>query len=220
VVLKYATFDEEYVQRLTDGESAACDHFVSYFENVLFLKLRVRLRSAQMIEDIRQETFMRVLFILRQGSGVDRPERFGAFVNGVCNNVLREFRRLDDRAVLWDEHNIEEPVDPATDLDASLLSHDLQREIRRVLEAMSERDRRILKAVYLDEMSRNDICRLFQIDPGYLRVMLYRAKEQFRRIYCLTVDQVPFALEDEEESQWPEPPPTGLHPLGRRPPQS
>ena len=119
--MKFATFNEDYVRRLTDGDSVAGDHFASYFGNVLFLKLRVRLRSAHLIEDIRQETLMRVLLILRQGAGVERPERFGAFVNGVCNNVVRELCRLDDRTCLG-RTNMEEPIDPAVDLDAGLIS--------------------------------------------------------------------------------------------------
>jgi RNA polymerase sigma-70 factor (ECF subfamily) len=67
-------------------------HFASYFGDLLYLKLRVRLRSIELIEDICQETLTRVLEILREGPGVERPERFGAFVNGVCNNVMRELQ--------------------------------------------------------------------------------------------------------------------------------
>ena len=78
----FETFNEEYVRRLTNGDSGAGEHFASYFGNLLFMKLRVRLRSAELIEDVRQETLTRVLVVLRQGAGVDRPERFGAFEIG------------------------------------------------------------------------------------------------------------------------------------------
>jgi len=101
--LTFETFNEEYVRRLADGDSGAGEHFASYFGNLLFMKLRVRLRSTELIEDVRQETLTRVLVILRKGAGVERPERFGAFVNGVCNNVVREFCRLDVREEAWDD---------------------------------------------------------------------------------------------------------------------
>jgi RNA polymerase sigma factor (sigma-70 family) len=180
--LIFETFNEEYVRRLTNGDSGAGEHFASYFGNLLFLKLRVRLRSPQLIEDIRQETLMRVLLILRQGAGVDRPERFGAFVNGVCNNVVRELCRLDGREEPWDE-NMEDPIDPTVDLDASLVNAESKREIRRVFAALPERERKILQAVYLDEIDKAEVCRLFQVDAGYLRVLLHRAKAQFRKAY-------------------------------------
>jgi len=182
--LTFETFNEEYVRRLADGDSRAGEHFASYFGNLLFMKLRVRLRSAELIEDVRQETLTRVLVILRHGAGVDRPERFGAFVNGVCNNVVRELCRLDEREEHWDEHTMEEPIDPTVDLDAELVTADSKREIERIFAELPEKDRRILQAIYLDEIDKAEVCRLFQVDGGYLRVLLYRARAQFRRAYC------------------------------------
>ena len=178
----FETFNEEYVRRLTNGDSGAGEHFASYFGNLLFMKLRVRLRSAELIEDVRQETLTRVLLVLRQGAGVERPERFGAFVNGVCNNVVRELCRLDGREEPWDE-TIEEPIDSTVDLDAELVNADTKREIAQIFAEMPEKDRRILQAIYLDEIEKAEVCRLFQVEPGYLRVLLHRAKAHFRHAY-------------------------------------
>ena len=180
--MTFETFNDEYVRRLSDGDSGAGDHFASYFGNLLFLKLRVRLRSTELIDDIRQETLMRVLVILREGRGVKRPERFGAFVNGVCNNVVRELCRLDGREEPWDA-NMEDPTDPTVDLDANLVNADAKREIQLVFAQLPEKDRTILKAIYLDEIDKAEVCRQFQIEPGYLRVLMHRAKVQFRRAY-------------------------------------
>jgi len=180
--LIFESFNEDYVRRLADGDSGAGDHFASYFGNLLFLKLRVRLRSTELIDDIRQETLMRVLVILREGRGVKRPERFGAFVNGVCNNVVRELCRLDVRDEPWSE-NMDDPADPTVDLDANLVNAESKREIGRVFAVLPERERKILQAVYLDEIDKAEVCRLFQVDAGYLRVLLHRAKAQFRKAY-------------------------------------
>jgi len=171
------------VRRLTDGDSGAGEHFASYFGNLLFLKLRVRLRSAELIEDVRQETLMRVLVVLRQGEGVKRPERFGAFVNGVCENVMRELCRSDRRAEPWDEHTMEEPIDPTVDLDAELVNADLKREIKQIFAVLQEKDRKILRALFLDEIDKAEVCRMFQVDAGYLRVLVHRAKVHFRDAY-------------------------------------
>ena len=87
---------------------------------------------------------MRVLLILRQRSGVKCPERFGAFVNGVCDNVVRELGREDRHEEPWDD-KVEEPVDLTVDPDAGLISAEMKRVIRQVLAALPEKDRRILK---------------------------------------------------------------------------
>jgi RNA polymerase sigma-70 factor (ECF subfamily) len=184
--LNFQSFNEDYVRLLTDGDSGAGEHFASYFGSLIFLKLRVHLRSVELIEDIRQETLKRVLVILRQGAGVERPERFGAFVNGVCNNVMRELSRLERRAESWDESMVE-PIDSTVDLDAELVNAESKGKIEKIFALLPEKDRRVLQAIYLDEIDKAEVCRQFRVDAGYLRVMLYRAKAQFRNAY----DQCP-----------------------------
>ena len=178
-ILQFQTFNEEYVRRLADGDPAAGDHFAKYFDRVLYLKLRVRLRSPELIEDVKQETMLRVLAILRQGEGVKSPDRFGAFVNAVCNNVVREMCRLDRRYEAWDEYQ-DEPSDPTVNMDGPLMNADMQREIEKVLAALQERDRRILRAIYLEEVDKAEVCRRFGVDSSYLRVLIHRAKSHFR----------------------------------------
>lgn len=183
MVLTFETFDEEYVRRLREGDPGAGDHFAAYFGNLLYSKLRMRLRSSHLAEDVKQETLMRVLLILRSGSGVRRPERFGAFVNGVCENVIRELCRLDKHDEPLDEQKMDEPLDTSVDLDADLVNADLKREIRRTFLALPDKDRRILQAIFLDEIDRVEVCRIFNVDAAYLRVLVHRAKEHFRNLY-------------------------------------
>src|SRR5436190_24230792 len=117
--LLFHSFDADYLQRLASGDAAIERHFSVYFSDLLQLKLRVRIRSAQLIEDIRQETLLRVLQIVRT-RGVDHPERFGAFVSAVCNNVLMEQVRAELR-----HERLEPELDPAderVDLDAPLIN--------------------------------------------------------------------------------------------------
>jgi RNA polymerase sigma-70 factor, ECF subfamily len=180
--LTFETFDEEYVRRLADGDSDTGEHFATYFGNLLSLKLRMRVRSVQLIEDIQQETLTRVLEILREGSGVHCPERFGAFVHGVCKNVVREFCRSDGREEPWDE-NMDDPADSTVDLDAELVSADFKREIGRVFAKIPKKDRGILQAIYLDEIEKAEVCRMFGVDGNYLRVLIHRAKTEFRKAY-------------------------------------
>src|SRR5438477_12625321 len=99
--LLFHSFDADYLERLASGDPTIERHFSLYFSDLLGLKLRVRIRSAQLIEDIRQETLLRVIQIVRT-RGVDHPERFGAFVSAVCNNVLMEQVRAESRHDHWE----------------------------------------------------------------------------------------------------------------------
>ena len=180
--MKFQSFDANYVQRLTDGDSGVENHFVSYFSNMLALKLRARLLTPGQVEDIRQETLLRVLDTLRNKGGVEHPERFGAFVNSVSNNVLHEFRRSQRRHGQIDERQ-EEPEDTSVDLDAPLVDFDTEKRVRRVLGELPEKDRSLLVAIYLKEMDKEEISRRQHVDSDYLRVLLHRAKSRFRKAY-------------------------------------
>ena len=63
--LEFYAFDASYVERLRTGDAHIEGHFVTYFSELIRLKLRSRLNSREAIEDVRQETFMRVLALLR-----------------------------------------------------------------------------------------------------------------------------------------------------------
>src|SRR5438105_12319587 len=83
--MQSVSFDGDYVRRLADGDPHVEEHFCAYFGELLYIKLRGRVRSTQLIEDVRQETFFRVLRNLR-AKGIDHPERLGAYVLAVCHN--------------------------------------------------------------------------------------------------------------------------------------
>ncbi|MGH7868782.1 MAG: RNA polymerase sigma factor, partial [Candidatus Dormibacteraceae bacterium] len=151
-------FDEDYVRRLTEGDASVEAHFSGYFGKLLLIKLRNRLRSAQAIDDIRQETFLRVLQTLRQKGGLEHPERLGAFVNSVCNNVLLESFRSQSRYAPMPEEE-SEPIDRTIDLEGSLVSDDRKRLVKRVLDRLPEKDQEILKMLFFEEINKQEICR-------------------------------------------------------------
>src|ERR1051325_1165374 len=95
--MEFAAFDEAYVRLLMGGDPETEIHFVSYFSTLIRLKLRSRIRSPQLVEEVRQETFLRVLTTLRKKGGLQHAERLGAFVNSVCNNVFMESIRAESR---------------------------------------------------------------------------------------------------------------------------
>lgn len=100
--LQFQTFDAGYIEALCAGDARVQEHFVGYFTELIGLKVRSRLASRQAQEDVRQETFARVLATLRKENGLRQPERLGAFVNTVCNNVLLEHYRASSRQESFD----------------------------------------------------------------------------------------------------------------------
>lgn len=176
-------FTDDYVQRLREGDPWTEQHFVRYFHDLLLIKLRSRLRSLEAIDDVRQEVFVRVLRTLRAPDGLRDGRKLGAFVNAVCNNVLLETYRAGKRVDQLDEARYAEVPDRAVAVDQALVTGETRARVRRVIERLQPRDARILRALFLEDRDKDDICRSFGVDRNYLRVLLHRAKEKFRGEY-------------------------------------
>ena len=147
------SFDSEYMRRLAEGDPSVEEHFTAYFGRLLFLKLRGRVRSAQLAEDMKQETFLRVLQQIRSQRGIDQPERLGGFVNTVCHNVMMEFFRSESRHPQLPEA-APDPVDSTIDLDGALVDDERKRMVHSVLAELSGKDRTILRMVFLEDLDK------------------------------------------------------------------
>ncbi len=159
---------------------------MAYFSELMQLKLRSRLHSAQAIEDVRQETFTRVFVALRSGK-IRQPDRLGAFVNSMCNNVLLEHYRASSRdSSLEDEEQKDFPA-VTVDVLGTIAARQMGEKIREILQDMPERDRRLLREVFLEERDKDDVCRDFGVDRDYLRVLLHRAKQSFKSLYLKNI---------------------------------
>jgi RNA polymerase sigma-70 factor (ECF subfamily) len=177
--MEFFPFDDDYVRRLREGDRWTEEHFRSYFEQLLLIKLRRRLPSLEAIHDVRQEVFVRVFKTLRAPAGGIRDGRkLGAYVNTVCNNVvLEQYRQTNRTEPLLDAH-LDLPT--SEDVEDAMVNSEERERVRRVVNELPTRDRDILKALFFDERSNDDVCAEFGVDRGYLRVLLHRAKEKFR----------------------------------------
>jgi len=177
--MEFAAFDEGYLRLLMGGDPDTEHHFVSYFSTLIRLKLRSRLRSPHLVEEVRQETFLRVLTTLRKTGGLQHPERLGAFVNSVCNNVFMESLRSESRTSPFPTENFD-AVDTRVDTESEFVTAETKRTVATILESLPAKERDLLRMVFLEERDKDEVCRQFQVDREYLRVLIHRAKTRFR----------------------------------------
>jgi RNA polymerase sigma-70 factor (ECF subfamily) len=176
------SFDEPYFLRLRAGDPLTERHFVAYFSELIQIKLRARYLGAEIVDELRQETFSRVLTALRAEGGIRQPERLGAFVNSVCNNVLLEHYRGSRRSLPLDE-TLSLPKDKVLDIEGLFATRETAEHVRIVLARLPDKDRRLLLAIFLEEKDKDEVCQEFGVNREYLRVLLHRAKARFRDYY-------------------------------------
>lgn len=182
--VEFFTFDSTYCEKLRSGDAPTVEHFVKYFGELIHLKLRSRLSSREAIEDVRQETFARVFASLRLENGLRQADRLGAFVNSVCNHVLQEHYRSNKRGESGLEEGTEAAfVDHAPGPLRQLETKDTARVVQEILVALPERDRSLLRAVLIEERDKDEICAELGVNREYLRVLVHRAKQQFKVFY-------------------------------------
>lgn|SRR5579859_1482340 len=176
--LDFHQFNESYLHELRAQDADTQAHFVSYFSRILQNKLRRRLSCPEHIKDVQQETLLRAWAAVRARGGVRQPERFGAFVSSVCNNILRESYRSRARVRALDDLQID-PVDEAANPDGALLAAETQKQVREALARLDDKDRKLLRAVFFEQRDKDEVCRELGVSRDYLRVLLHRAKQQF-----------------------------------------
>jgi len=131
------------------------------------------------VDDLVQETLSRFLRAA-QREQIRNTEEFGAFINGVCRNVILEHRRRVKREpTLEDDTKVpERGIRP----DAEIM--EMRDAIDSGLAELADRDRSILKALYLEGKEKDEICLEWKMSDAQFRVVLFRAKERFRRVYA------------------------------------
>jgi len=182
--MEFYGFDLSYVDRLRAGDFRTQQHFVAYFTELMRIKLRARVRRPEDIDDIIQDTFSRVFAALNTEQGIRQPERLGPFVNSTCNNVLLEhYRRLSRHQPAEQEEEHPAPIDPTPGPLENLLSVEVKQRVKRVLDGLSDRDRKLIRKVLMEEGSKDEVCRELGVDRDYLRVLVHRAKKSFGEGY-------------------------------------
>jgi len=176
-------FDAEYLRRLRDGDPPTVEHFVGYFTEKLTIKLWRRGLTRSAIDDAIQETFARVFAKLRSPNGIASPQSFGAFVFGVCDNYLfEEYRRQKKNQEQLDESCFEIPAsDPG--VEEMLLRGERGQKAVQTLTLLKPKEAEILRALFIDEMSKDEVCARYDINRTYLRVVLHRAIARFRFLF-------------------------------------
>ena len=55
--------------------------------------------------------------------------------------------------------------------------------VREAIAALPQKDRDLIRWLFLEDRPKDDVCRDLNIDRDYLRVLFHRAKQRFRERY-------------------------------------
>jgi len=175
-----AVQDPDIVAAIRRGEAAAeAALYEKYAARVYYLSLR-ELRSSHDAEDVRAETFLRVLQAIRSDR-FRHPGALGAFVLGAAYNVIRECRRKRSRA--GDPLTEDEAAGPRA-LEPAAVDPIAARTIEQVARRLKPRERAFLRMYYYEELASEEIARRLGIRAERVRLIKSRTLKSFREIYA------------------------------------
>jgi RNA polymerase sigma-70 factor (ECF subfamily) len=169
--------DAELVRLIQNGDSAAGGElFQKYGPRIFYLALR-DLRSHTDAEDIRAETFLRVLNAI-QSRRIQTPERMGSFILSTARNIVLETLRSPLRAAGGRE--IPDHGGPEAN---PMLDQEVTGAIEAVLARLKPREREFLRLHYYEDLPKEEIARRIGVDEERVRLIKSRALKSFRDMY-------------------------------------
>jgi RNA polymerase sigma-70 factor (ECF subfamily) len=173
--------DQALTREIRNGDKNAFVALVRRYERSLGALIRDRLGSADAVEDVLQETFMRAWSGLR----VQEPGNVRAWLYQVARNRCNDFLRSAQRR----ERIVEAEKLALTVNRMGVADARGRRSADAVIDAMEavpEQERRAMRAFYLDGMTIAEIAARHRCPPGTVRRRLSHGRDRVRRELGIT----------------------------------
>jgi len=141
------------------------------YEQDVVRYLSQQLQSADLVQDILQETFLKAMRAGQQFCELDHPK---AWLLKVAHNTLANHFRSQKNSIELDEGMIETPATVRLPVD------ELDQCIARNLPSLSVEDRDILEYCVLNGMKQKDYAQLHSLSVDAVKSRLKRAKQRLR----------------------------------------
>jgi RNA polymerase sigma-70 factor (ECF subfamily) len=177
--MDFYPFNDEYLRRLRQGDRATEEHFDAYFRPLVRGVLYRRLKNADTVDDVTQETLLQVLTNVKADK-VREAERFGSYVLNVAKNLASaEGRRTAKTDQLKPEHDR-----PGRDerILQKLITGQQIAIINKLLKKLGPRDEALIRELFFYEYTKEEICRRHDVTLDYLRVLMHRALVKLRKM--------------------------------------
>jgi RNA polymerase sigma factor (sigma-70 family) len=162
-----------------NANNAEAELYKNYSLKVYYLALRES-RSPHDAEDVRAETFLRVIQALRDNQ-LRSPSALPAFILGVTRNVLHElFARRRQTGKTSEPENIDLTAPSHEEL---FLDSEVQKAIEQTFVRLKPREREMLRLHFYDELPTDEIAQRFGIARERVRLVKSRALQHFRQAY-------------------------------------
>jgi len=188
--LRVMTTDETtWVERAKAGDQAAFEAIFQRYERQIYSFIYRMMGDADDAYDLTQDCFVKAYKALgRTSDDLNVSAWLHRIASNACLDVLRRRQRL--RWLPWEgpKHDHLLVSTPIDDPERSAISQETRLTVQRVLAKMSHRHRLALILREYEGLSCEEIGEVMGLSRSAVKSMLFRAREEFRRVYA-TIEQ-------------------------------
>ena len=172
----------DLVSRIEAGDGFAESELVDRYARPIRLILLKRTGSAQLSNDLCQDTFVVILKKLRAGD-LRKPQSLSAFIRQTAVNISIDHFRREKRYVHQDDGTISLHHSHRDHKARGIDSQTTRAVLENTLDQLSvSRDREILRRFYLADEDKMTICMDLKLSATHFDRVLYRAKKRMREL--------------------------------------
>lgn len=175
-----AWLNSELVRNIQQGDTAAEEELYKRYSSRIYFLAVSELHSKDDAEDIRAETFLRVIQALREGK-LRSADSLPSFIVGFALNVIREHRRHKSRTDSIEDYEYD--VASESSLEDVFLNAETSRAIEEAARRLKPREQQFLRMYFYEELPKEEISARLGIKEDRLRLIKSRALQSFRDIY-------------------------------------
>lgn len=170
---------------IQQGNGNAETELVNLFQKGLYYAMRHRTGDNFLAEDICQDTWRILLEKFRRlgASVLENPQLLPAYIHQTALNLfLAEEKKTVRRRTDVDHEALSDVVDDNCEAAVDELARTrMQKRVREVIEGLQNaRDRLILYRYYIQEQSKEQICRELSLDSRHFDRVAHRARDRLR----------------------------------------
>lgn len=153
--------DESLVTAYAKGNDNAFDALLSRHKDRVYGYILHIVKNPDLANDIFQETFVKIIMLIREGKYVDTG-KFLAWVNRIARNLIIDYIRQEKPGVVVSIDAEETDVLNRKDLSDSTIEDKLvvgqiHTDVRRLIEALPESQREVIDLRFFRNMSFKEI---------------------------------------------------------------
>lgn len=186
------TDEAAWVERAKQGDQTAFEAIFQRYERQIYSFIYRMMGDPDDAYDLTQDCFIKAFKALaRTSDDLNVSAWLHRIASNACLDVLRRRQRL--RWLPWEapKHDHLLLSTPVDDPERSAISQETRAAVQQVLNRMSHRHRTALILREYEGLSCEEIGQVMGLSRSAVKSMLFRAREEFRRVYASVEDVLP-----------------------------